>query len=153
MERGVLLAMRRALLTLVLFFALQGPAWADPRSVVLVVRADSPVTDLDSLAVRKLFLGLPVFVNGNPLHAVRNRSDEQLDEIFLQQVVAMSQSAYDRQVLVGLNRQIAIRPPEATSAAEVLQALNHDPNAVSFMWSRDVSHNPKVRVIRVLWSE
>ena len=126
---------------------------AEQRSVVLVVRADSVVTDLDSLAVRKLFLGLPVFVNGNPLHAVRNRSDEQLDEIFLQQIVAMSQSAYDRQVLVGLNRQGSIRPPEATSPAQVLQALYADPNAVSFMWSRDVAHNPKVRVIRVLWSE
>jgi hypothetical protein len=153
MERGVLLAMRRALLTLVLLFALQGSAWAEERSVVLVVRADSTVTDLDSLAVRKLFLGLPVFVNGNPLYAVRNRSDEQLDEIFLQQIVAMSQSAYDRQVLQGLNRQGSIRPPEATSPAQVLQGLYADPNAVSFMWLRDVSHNPRVRVIRVLWSE
>ena len=121
--------------------------------MVLVVRADSVVTDLDSLAVRKLFLGLPVFVKGNPLHAVRNRSDEQLDEIFLQQIVAMSQSAYDRQVLVGLNRQGSIRPPEAASAAQVLQSLYADPNAVSFMWSRDIAHDPKVRVIGVLWSE
>jgi hypothetical protein len=77
--------MRRALLTLVLLVGLFGLAVAEQRSVVLVVRADSVVTDLDSLAVRKLFLGLPVFAKGNPLHAVRNRSDEQLDEI-LQQV-------------------------------------------------------------------
>jgi hypothetical protein len=153
MECGVLLTMRRALLTLVLLLGLLGPAVAEQRSVVLVVRADSVVTDLDSLAVRKLFLGLPVFVKGIPLHAVRNRSDEQLDEIFLQQIVAMSQSAYDRQVLVGLNRQGSIRPPEAASVAQVLQDLYADPNAVSFMWSRDIAHNPNVRVIRVLWSE
>jgi hypothetical protein len=153
MECGVLLTMRRALLTLVLLLGLLGPAVAEQRSVVLVVRADSVVTDLDSLAVRKVFLGLPVFVKGNPLHAVRNRSDEQLDEIFLQQIVAMSQSAYDRQVLVGLNRQGSIRPPEAASAAQVLQSLYADPNAVSFMWSRDIAHDPKLRVIGVLWSE
>ena len=153
MERGVLLAMRRALVTLTLLFGLFGLTLAGQRTVVLVVRADSVVTDLDSLAVRKLFLGFPVFVSGNPLHAVRNRSDEELDEIFLQQIVAMSESAYDRQVLVGLNRQGSIRPAEATTADRVLQDLYADPNAVSFMWLRDVAHNPRVRVIRVLWSD
>lgn len=145
--------MRRLLVTLVLLCGLLGTAFAEQESVVLVVRADSSVTDLDSLAVRKLFLGLPMFVNGNPLHALRNRSDERLDEIFLQQIVGMSQSAYERQVLIGLNRQGWIRPPEVSSPARVLQDLYDDPNAVSFMWSRDVAHNPKVRVIRVLWSD
>jgi len=130
-----------------------GPAFAEQESVVLVVRADSGVKDLDSLAVRKLFLGLPVFVNGGPLHAVRNRSDERLDEIFLQQIVGMSQSAYDRQAMIGLNRQGWIRPPELSSPARVLQSLYDDPNVVSFMYSHDVAHNPKVRVIRVLWSD
>jgi hypothetical protein len=100
-----------------------------------------------------LFLGFPVFVAGNPLHAVRNRSDEQLDEIFLQQIVAMSESAYDRQVLVGLNRQGSIRPAEATTAERVLQDLYADPSAVSYMRLHDVAHNPRIRVIRVLWSD
>jgi len=153
MERGILLAMRRALLTLALLFGLFGLTLAAQRTVVLVVRADSVVTDLDSLAVRKLFLGFPVFVNGTPLHAVRNRSDEELNEIFLQQVVSMSESAYDRQMLVGLNRQGSIRPAEATTPDRVLQDLYADPNALSFMWLRDVANNPRVRVIRVLWSD
>jgi hypothetical protein len=145
--------MRRALLTLALLFGLFGLVLAGQRTVVLVVRADSVVTDLDSLAVRKLFLGFPVFVNGAPLHAVRNRSDDELEEIFLQQIVAMSESAYDRQVLVGLNRQGSIRPAEATTPERVLQALYADPNAVSYMRLGDVAHNQRVRVIRVLWSD
>jgi hypothetical protein len=145
--------MRRALLTLVLLLGLFGPSFAGPRTVVLVVRADSSVTDLDSLVVRKLFLGFPVFVSGNPLHAVRNRSDEELEEIFLQQIVAMSESSYDRQVLIGLNRQGSIRPAEATTPERVLQDLYADPNTVSFMWLRDVAHNPRIRIIRVLWSD
>lgn len=128
-------------------------ASASPRTLVLVVRADSKVVDLDSLAVRKLFLGLPVLVNGSPLHPVRNRSDADLDPIFLQQIVAMSQSAYERQTLVGVNRQGWLRPTEATSVAEVLKDLYADPNAVSFMWKSDVDHNPRIRVIRVLWGD
>jgi len=145
--------MRRALLSLLLFCSLLGSIRAGQQTVVLVVRADSSVTDLDSIAVRKLFLGLPVLINGKPLHAVRNRADQQLDEIFLQQIVAMSQSAYDRQVLIGLNRQGWIRPAEVTAQTRALQILYDDPSAVTFMWLRDVAHDPRVRVIRVLWSD
>ena len=118
-----------------------------------MVRADSPVTDLDSVSVRKLFLGLPVLVNGTPLHPVRNRSDQLLDEVFLQQIVAMSQSSYDRQILIAVNRQGSLRPAELTNLARVLDALFADPNAVSFVWQRDVARNSRIRVVRVLWSD
>ena len=143
----------RRLLVIVLLLCLVAPARPASQEVVLVVRVDSPVTDLDSVSVRKLFLGLPVLVNGTPLHPLRNRSEPLLDEIFLQNIVAMSKSSYDRQVLIGVNRQLALRPPELTSAAEVVAAVSADPNAVSFMWQREVGHNPRIRVIRVLWSD
>lgn len=65
----------------------------------------------------------------------------------------MSESAYERQVLIGLNRQGSIRPTEATTPERVLQDLYADPNAVSFMWLRDVAHNPRIRVVRVVWSD
>jgi hypothetical protein len=151
MECGVLLNMRRALLLLV-FLCLATQAGATSHTLVLVVRADSKVSDLDSIAVRKLFLGLPVLIEGSPLHPVRNR-DPVLDPIFLQQIVAMSQSAYDRQVLIGVNRQGSLRPVEVNTTAGVLDALYADPNAVSFMWLHDAAHNPRIRVIRVLWSD
>jgi hypothetical protein len=78
--------------------------------VVLVVPANSPVASLDSVSMRKLFLGLPVLLNGKLLHPLRNRADPRLDEIFLQQVVAMSESSYDRQILNAVNRQGVLRP-------------------------------------------
>jgi hypothetical protein len=143
----------RRILAIFLILCLVAPARPASQSVVLVVRADSPVTDLDSVTLRKLFLGLPVLVNGSPLHPLRDRSDPLLDEIFLQQIVAMSKSSYDRQILIGVNRQRSLRPPDFYSTPELVAALAADPNAVSFMWLRDVGHNPKIRVIRVLWSE
>jgi hypothetical protein len=136
-----------------LLLCLVAPARPASQEVVLVVRVDSPVTDLDSVSVRKLFLGLPVLVNGTPLHPLRNRSDPLLDEIFLQQVVAMSQSSYDRQMLIGVNRQRSLRPTEYAQVADVIAALSADPYAVSFMWNRDVGHNSRLRVIRVLWGD
>jgi hypothetical protein len=129
------------------------PARPASQEVVLVVRADSPVTELDSVSVRKLFLGLPVLVSGSPLHPLRNRSDAMLDEIFFQHIVAMSDSSYDRQILIGVNRAVSLRPVELNSTAAVVAALRADQNAVSFMWQRDVGHNPQLRVIRVLWSD
>ena len=123
------------------------------QSVVLVVRADSNITDLDSVTVRKLFLGVPVLNNGSLLHPLRNRSDAQLDEVFLQQIVAMSQLTYDRQILTGVNRQGWLPPVEVRTPERTLDLLYADPNAVSFMWLRDIARNSRVRVIRVLWSE
>lgn len=145
--------MRRLLYILLLAFGLLGPALPASQAVVLVVRADSPVSDLSSVTVRKLFLGVPVLIDGKPLHPIRNRSEERLDDIFLQQIVAMSSEAYDRQILVGVNRQGWIRPAEAASVARLNEALYADPAAVSYMWLRDVEHNPRLKVLRILWSE
>jgi hypothetical protein len=152
MERGVLLNMRRALLLVLLLFS-AAQASAATRTLVLLTSKDGSVTELDSITVRKLFLGLPVLINGSPLHPVRNRSDAELDPIFLQQIVAMSQSAYDRQILNGINRQGWLRPVEVSTTSRVLETLYADPYAVTFMWLHDVAHNPRVRVIRVLWSD
>jgi hypothetical protein len=153
MERGILLIMRRALLLLLVLFGTVSATTA-PQSVVLVVRADSPVTDLDSVTVRKLFLGVPVLINGRPLRPIRNRGDARLDQIFLQEIVAMSQSAYDRQTLTGLNRQGWLRPLEVDSGDAALEKVLADANAVTFVWQRDLAgHITQVRVIRVLWSD
>ena len=147
--------MRRILHIALLAFALGvvGPVRSASESVVLVVRADSPVTSLSSVEVRKLFLGVPVLVDSKALRPIRNRSDARLDDIFLQQIVAMSQEAYDRQILVGLNRQGWVRPAEAGSVVRVIEALYADPQAVSYMWRRDVEHNPRLKVLRILWAE
>jgi hypothetical protein len=103
--------------------------------------------------VRKLFLGLPVLVDGTPLRPLRNRTDSQLDPIFLQQIVAMSQAAYERQILIGVNRQGWLRPVEVGDSDKLLQTLYNDPNAVTFMWLSDVARNPRLKVIRELWSD
>lgn len=153
MERGFLLIIRRALLLLALLCGAVS-ATTVSQSVVLVVRADSAVTDLDSVTIRKLFLGVPVLVNGRPLHPIRNRGDARLDQIFLQEIVAMSQTAYDRQILTGLNRQGWLPPLDVDSGDAALKKILADGNAVTFVWQRDLDpHTAQVRVIRVLWSD
>ncbi len=145
--------MRRLSLLIVLLLGVLGDARPASQELVLVVRRDSPVSDLDSITVRKLFLGVPVLIESRVLHPIRNRSEGHLDEIFLQQIVAMSQSAYERQILNGANRQGWLRPSEVTRTDSLVQELEADPTAVSFMWQREVAHNPGLRIVRVLWSE
>ncbi len=153
MERGVLLNMRRAILILLLALLTTQNLSAADNTLVLVVRADSKVADLDSITIRKLFLGFPVLIDGSLVHPVRNRSDAAMDPIFLQEVVAMSQSAYERQILTGVNRQGWLRPAEVSSTSRALEILYSDPNAVTFMWLKDVVHDSKLRAVRTLWSD
>jgi hypothetical protein len=141
---------------LVILFALitcAAPASAAERVLVLVVSAASPVEHLDSIDVRKLFLGLPVMVGNRSLHPVDNFSDPLLRETFLQAVVAMTQWAYDQRILSQVNDEGRPRPLELESLNTVLRTLEADPQAVSFAWLKDVADNARLRIVRVLWQE
>jgi hypothetical protein len=129
------------------------PAIAGEREVVLVVSVASPVERLDSIQVRKLFLDFPVIVGNRPLHPVNNFSDPELRDAFLQNVVAMTQWAYDQRILSQVNNQGRPLPLELESLNSVLRTLEADPLAVSFAWLKDVAGNPRLRIVRVLWQE
>ena len=145
------ISLRRLALFVLLLAASAGRA-AD-RQVVLVVSADSSLQQLEPLEVQKLFLGLPVVRDNHALRPVRNLSDDQLSDVFLQYVVAMSQPAYDRRILTQVLQQGRPRPAELRSTSQVIQALVADRYAVSYMWLRDVPVSPRLRVLRVLWTE
>lgn len=142
----------RHLATLVLCL-LGGVLHAAERKVVLVVAADSPVQQLEPIEVQKLFLGWPVARDNHALRPVRNVSDPSLTDVFLQYVVAMSQSAYDRRILSQVLQHGRPRPAELGKNSDVVKALTADRYTVSYMWLRDVPANPHLRVIRVLWTE
>jgi hypothetical protein len=129
------------------------PAIASERAVVLVVSVASPVERLDSLEVRKLFLDFPVIVGNRSLHPVNNFSDPGLRDAFLQNVVAMTQGAYDQRILSQVNNQGRPLPLEFESLDKVLRTLEADPLAVSFAWLKDVAGKPRLRIVRVLWEE
>jgi hypothetical protein len=136
-----------------LLLVLAAPLGAAERSLVLIVAADSPVEHLDSIEVRKLFLGLPVLRNDDALRPVCNVSDDRIQEVFLQYVVAMTQGAYDRRILALVNTQGRPRPLELRSRDAVVAMLYADRRAVSYAWLTDVAGNPRIRVLRVLWKE
>jgi hypothetical protein len=140
----------RVLLLLLLGAAM--PALA-AEELVLIVAADSKIDRLDSSAVRKLFLGLPAQRRGDRLHPLLNESDTQLKEIFLQNIVSMSDSTYDRHVLQLSLDQGRQQPKVYQSSEQLISSVAADPTAVSYAWLRDVQHDRRIRILRTLWHD
>ena len=128
------------------------PAFGD-EELVLIVSADSKIEQLDSLEVRKLFLGLTVTHDGHRLRPVLNEADARVNEIFLQNVVSMSDITYDRRLLRLALQQGRTQPTAIKDTSLLIQAVGADPNAVSYAWASDVAHDSRVRIVRVLWQD
>lgn len=139
------------LLVLVLAAAIL-PASAED-TLVLIVSAQSKVDQLDSLEVRKLFLGMTVTHNGDRLRPLLNESDSRLEQVFLQNIVSMTDTTYDRRLLrLALQGGRAL-PPVYTDAATLVDAVAADPAAVSFSWAKDVQRDKRIKILRVLWHD
>ena len=150
MERRDPLMLRLGLMLLSLVTSV---SWSADRSVVLAVASNSPIATLDAHDVRLLFLGHTVRVDGRTLIPIRNLTERTIDDVFLQSVVAMSATRYDRYTLRLALQQGRPRPLEITSALSLTRNLEANPLAVTYMWESDLRANPRLRVVRVLWRE
>jgi hypothetical protein len=119
--------------------------------LVLIVSAASKIEQLDSLEVRKLFLGLTVTHNGNRLRPVLNESDGRVKQIFLQNIVSMSDITYDRRLLRLSLIQGQTQPTAYKNITLLINSVAADPSAVSYAWAEDVAHETRIRILRVLW--
>jgi hypothetical protein len=137
---------------LLLLLSTATPALAG-EELVLIVSARSDVDQLDSPLVRKLFLGLTVTHHGNRLHPVLNEADPEIKELFLQNIVSMSDSTYDRYVLRLSLLQGRTQPTVYRFNAELINAVAADATVVGYVWARDVAHDPRIKILRVLWHD
>jgi hypothetical protein len=137
---------------LVLLFGAANRASA-AAEVVLIVSARSNIEQLDSPLVRKLFLGLTVTQQGTRLRPVLNEADAEIKELFLQNIVSMSDSTYDRYVLRLSLLQGRTQPVVYKSESELIDAVAADPAAVGYAWEKDVARDPRVRILRVVWHD
>ena len=142
---------RLALLLLLLGSVL--PASGRGDRVVLIVNAAGPAAALDAIDIKRLFLGIPVERGEITLHALLNESDERLRLVFLQYVVSMSESAYQRRLLMLTLEQGRRTPPAYTDGAQLLAAVAANMGAVSYAWESAALRNPRVRILRELWHE
>jgi hypothetical protein len=150
MERGNSVTKITATAVLMTLLAATKPLWA-AEQLVLIVSADSKIEQLDSREVRKLFLGLTVTQHGDRLRPVLNEADPRVKEIFLQNIVSMSDTTYDRSVLRLALIQGQVKPTAYKDVSLLLKAVIADPTAVSYAWAKDVANEPRIKLLRVIW--
>jgi hypothetical protein len=148
----------RRFFALILFVNSVGAIGADSaygeESLVLVAGENSPIVDLNSLEIRKLYLGFNVRDrDDHQIHAVTNASDEKVMRIFLQNVMAMSARTYSRRLLTLAVQTGQPRPRSEASLSELHSLLNANGMVVTCMWNRDVEKFGDLKVLKVLWTE
>ena len=121
--------------------------------LVLIVSAHSDIESLDSSLIRKLFLGFTVTQHGYRLRPALNEADPQIKELFLQNVVSMSDSAYDRYLLRLSLLRGQTRPKTYKTNEQAINAVASDPKVVSYAWARDVAHDARIKILRLLWHD
>lgn len=143
---------RKILVTLALFggadFALADEA------LVLVTSAQSSIPELNSLDIRKLYLGFNVRDRSErQIVALTNASDDRVMTVFLQNVMAMTQRAYNRRLLTLAVQSGRARPRTVRSLDQLHQLLLSDQMMVTCMWKTDADKFADLKVLRVLWTE
>lgn len=128
------------------------PVWPD-HAVVLVTSSDGGIQELSALDIRKAYLGVNVIVNNRSVRAIRLLSDERLNQIFMQSVIAMSERSYERRLLSLTLRFGRPRPEQVDSPEQLRQVLNGSANSIGYMWREDAEREPGLRIVRVLWQE
>jgi hypothetical protein len=121
--------------------------------VVLIMGRANPAVTLDAIDIKRLFLGIPVQRGAASLHALINESDPGLKQVFLQYVVSMSESGYQRRLLMLGLEQGRHLPRAYRENDRLLSAVAADGTAVSYAWESSLRGHPGIRVLRELWHD
>jgi len=121
--------------------------------VVLVAGENSPIEKLSPLELRKAYFGIVVRYDNQIIRPLRNSSDAQLNRIFLQSVVAMSERSYERRLISLTLKSGRPRPEDFTDQDDLVRALREHPHSISYMWRSDAERSIGIKVIKLLWQE
>lgn len=139
------------LIALVVSLLLLPTGAAAERTVVLVTSGSCPIGSIDSLEVRKAYLGVVVTIDDHHVRPLRLIGDEQLDRVFFQSIVAMSRKSYERRALSLALKFGTPRPMELDDLDVALEVLRRIECGVVYAWSEDVVDEAGVKVLRTLW--
>ena len=139
-----------AIVPVVVLLLWSGTAAAE-RTVVLVTNRGCPISDLSSLQIRKAYLGVSVQVDNSTVRPLRLTSDAELNEIFFQAIVAMSEKSYHRRALSLAVKFGTPRPGEFSSLSGALEALEKSTCGIIFLWTEFAAMHDNGKMVKVLW--
>lgn len=129
-----------------------GLAQAPERSLLLVAGERFDTGTFSHAELRKIFLGIPVTRNDVRIKPLLNLTDPLAMNVFLQQVVFMSEREYKRQLLSRVFRLGDQRPPEYDNIDELVHALSSTPGSLTFMWEEQLETQSGLVSLGVLWA-
>ena len=127
-------------------------AQAPERSLLLVAGEQSEAGTFSHAELRKIFLGIPVTRNGVRIKPLLNLTDPLAMNVFLQQVIFMSEREYKRQLLSRVFRLGDQRPPEYDDIDELAGALRETSGSLTFMWAEQFETRSGLVSLGVLWA-
>lgn len=141
--------MTRRLLLLLACLALPPGLHAQPaeQSLVMVANAHSAIQRLSPDETRKLYLGIPMIVDNQRVHPLRNNTDPTVQEMFMQKVMYMSTPAYERQILSRVFRMGGTRPQAYDRMTDLLRQLENDPAAVTYLPRDLAATRPGLKIV------
>lgn len=130
--------------------------WATPvcaKTAVVVIAISTGITDLSSIEVRKAYFAIPTTKNGYQIIALRNEGDTQLNRVFLQALVSMTEIDYDRRLLALATQNGRQRPRIIYHQDELISILTTSPGHISIVWLDQLTPKllTELHVVRVLW--
>lgn len=144
---------RRGQWLLICIAAFLAGAGESGSTVVLVSSAACPLASISALDLRKAYLGVAVNVEGHRVRPILMTSDERLQQIFYQSVVAMSKKSYERRRLSLMLKFGTPRLAEIDDVASAAEALKREECAVTYMWGHDAEALQGIKTIKLLWQD
>ncbi len=136
--------------SLIFTFFLCCACTASARELVLTTSsADTPT--FTHFEIRKLFLGLPVTKEARTYGAIRNSSNEDAYQIFLQKFVRLSAKNYERKLLSRKFRSGSTNVLAADTTGRLVKALQKDALRISFIWKDEIPKDSQLVIIQTLW--
>ncbi len=144
--------MRGWVSSLVFFAVLLGQSYAlQARELVLVCRSQESINVFSKTELRRLFLGFPVKKNNTLVNALRNTSENDVYQVFLQNVMFMSKRNYERRLLsLNFTRGNKVIP-DYEDTLLLIKNIKKNSNNVSYVWRDNLDESQGLTVIQVLW--
>ena len=139
------------LILLLMLLCVQSLRAVSLRSLVLATSTSSALPSLTVAEARKLFLGVPLEKGGERPVPLLNASDPLIFEVFLQKVAFMSANAFESQTVSVVFRLGGKRPESYDDLNTLVDALQHNPGTVTFLWEDQVRANQGIKAVNVLW--
>jgi hypothetical protein len=124
--------------------------YANENSLVLVASSGSTLPAIKANDVRKAFLGLPVSVNEKTIVPIVNSSNNDTKELFLQRVLFMSGTVYERHSVGRVFRNGGNKLAEFSDPMALASALTANPLSISFMLAVDAKKMSTVKILSEL---